>query len=49
MLREGRTTVSRAAEMAGISIWDVLEVMHAKKIPIPYGAEDLRRSLKLVR
>lgn len=49
MLREGRTTVSRAAEIAGISIWDILDVMHAKKIPIPYSAEDLRRSLKLVR
>jgi predicted HTH domain antitoxin len=49
MLRGERTTVSRAAEIAGIPIWNMLDVMHAKKIPIPYGAEDLRRSLKLVR
>lgn len=49
MLRDERVTVSRAAEIAGISIWDMLEVMHAKRIPIPYKAEDLRKSLELVR
>jgi predicted HTH domain antitoxin len=49
LLRDGKVTVSRAAEIAGTSIWDMLEVMRVKKIPIPYTAEDLRKSLELVR
>ena len=48
LLRDGKVTVSRAAEIAGVSIWDMLEIMHMKKIPIPYGAEDLRKSLELM-
>ncbi len=48
LLRDGRATVSRAAEIAGISIWDMLEVMRVKGIQIPYKAEDLRKSLELV-
>lgn len=49
LLRDGRATVSRAAEIAGVSIWDMLEVMRVKRVPIPYKAEDLRKSLELVR
>jgi predicted HTH domain antitoxin len=49
LLRDGRATVSMAAEIADISIWDMLEVMYAKRIPTPYKAEDLRESLKLMR
>lgn len=49
LLRDGRVTVSMAAEIADISIWDMLEVMYAKRIPIPYKAEDLRKSLELMR
>jgi len=49
LLREGKVTVSRAAEMAGVSVWDIVEFMRSKKIPIPYGAEELRKSLELIR
>ncbi len=49
LLREGKVTVSRAAEIAGTSVWDMLEVMHVKRIHIPYTAEDLRKGLELVR
>jgi len=49
LLRDGKVTVSMAAEIASVSVWDIVEVMHAKRIPIPYTAEDLRKSLELVR
>jgi predicted HTH domain antitoxin len=49
LLRDGKVTVSRAAEIAGLSVWDIVELMHAKRIPIQYTADDLRRSLELVR
>jgi predicted HTH domain antitoxin len=49
LLREGKVTVSKAAEIAGVSIWDLMETMRIKKVPIPYTAEDLRKSLELRR
>jgi len=48
LLHEGKVTVSRAAEIAGTSVWDMLEVMRVKRIPVPYTIEDLRKSLELV-
>lgn len=46
LLRDGKVTVSRGAEIAGVSVWDLLETMRIKKIPIPYSGDDLRRSLE---
>lgn len=47
LLRDGKVTVSRSAEFADISIWDIMETMGIRKISIPYSAEDLRKSLEL--
>lgn len=47
LLRDGKVTVSKAAEIAGVSVWDIVEIMRTKKIPIPYTPEDLRKSLGL--
>ena len=46
LLCDGKVTVSRGAEIAGVSVWDLLETMRIKKIPIPYSGDDLRRSLE---
>jgi predicted HTH domain antitoxin len=48
LLRDGKVTISRAAEIADISIWEMMDVMRDRKIPVPYSAETLRRELKLV-
>lgn len=47
-LRERKVTVSRAAEIAGVSIWDIIETMRIREIPVPYTSRDLRKSLELV-
>ncbi|KXB01993.1 hypothetical protein AKJ44_01645 [candidate division MSBL1 archaeon SCGC-AAA261F17] len=49
MLRDGKVTVSKAAEIAGVSIWEMMEVMREKQIPVPYDEEDLRKSLKWIK
>ncbi|KXB05134.1 hypothetical protein AKJ48_00300 [candidate division MSBL1 archaeon SCGC-AAA261O19] len=49
MLRNDKVTVSKAAEIAGVSIWEMIEVMREKQIPIPYDEEDLRKSLKWIK
>ena len=44
--REGLVTLSRAAEIAGISIWEMIDVISKKKIPPQYDIEDLEEDLK---
>lgn len=44
--REGLVTLSRAAEIAGISIWEMIDVISKKKIPPQYDIEDLDEDLK---
>lgn len=46
-LRDGKVTISRAAEIADISIWEMMDVMRDREIPVPYSAETLRRELEL--
>jgi predicted HTH domain antitoxin len=47
LLRDGKATVSKAAEIAGLSIWDILEEMQIRKMQIPYSGQDLRTSMAL--
>ncbi|MFQ5712146.1 MAG: UPF0175 family protein [Candidatus Geothermarchaeales archaeon] len=44
--REGKATLWRAAEMAGISLREMMELARTRKIPIPYTLEDLRRDVE---
>ena len=45
---EGRLTLGRAAEEAGVSIWEMMEYVRQRKIPAQYGLEDLEHDLKVV-
>jgi len=47
--REGKVTLWKAAEMAGLSLRAMIELTKAKKIPIPYTLEDLERDLEYVK
>ncbi len=47
-LRDKKITVSKAAELAGVPIWDIMEIMRNREIPIPYSSQDLRKSLELI-
>jgi len=44
--REGQVTLSRAAEIAGISVWEMIDVIREKKISLQYDIEDLEEDLK---
>lgn len=48
-LREGRVTLWKAAEMAGLSLREMMELARDKKIPVSYTLEDLRRDMEYVR
>lgn len=47
--REGKVTLWRAAEVAGLSLRAMMELTKEKKIPIPYTLEDLERDLDYVK
>jgi len=47
--REGRVTLWKAAEIAGISLREMMELVRVKQIPVPYTLNDLRRDIEHVR
>ena len=44
--RKGTVTLSRAAEISGISIWEMIDILEKKKITLQYDVEDLEEDLK---
>ena len=46
LLQKGEISMGKAAEMAGVTLYDILDQMHIRKIPIGYTAEDLERDLR---
>lgn len=44
--REGLVTLSRAAEIAGISVWEMIDVLSKRKIPPQYDIEDFEEDMK---
>lgn len=45
-LREGRISMGRAAEMAGVTIYEMLDLARDRGIPFGYGPDDLERDLR---
>lgn len=43
---DGKITLARAARNAGVSLWEMMDYVRAKKIPAQYDLEDFRRDLK---
>lgn len=46
---QGRMTLARAAEEAGVSIWEMIDYARQRKIPAQYSLGDLEHDLKVVR
>ena len=44
--RDGLVTLSRAAEIAGVSIWEMIDVLVQKKVTLQYSVEDLEEDLR---
>ena len=38
--------MSRAAEIAGLSIWEIIDALEKRKIVIQYDAEDFEEDVK---
>lgn len=48
LYREGRITKERAAEIAGVSTYDIIETVQQQGYSSHYNLEDLREDLKLL-
>ncbi len=44
--RNGTITLSRAAEIAGLTIWEIIDALEKRKIVLQYDAEDFEEDMK---
>ena len=49
LYEKGKITLMRAAEISGISLWEVLDIIKEKKIPMPYTLEDVEKDLEIAK
>ena len=47
--REGKVTLWRASEVAGVSLREMMEIIGALKVSVSYTLDDLDRDLEYVR
>lgn len=43
---EGKVSLWKAARMAGVSLWKMIEVIKERKIEVQYGEKELKEDLK---
>jgi len=46
MYREGRWSTRKAAEFAAMNRWQFMDILMARKVPMPYTKEMLEQDLK---
>ncbi len=49
LYREGLVSIGKAAEIAKVSIWEMLEILARKKIPLNYYSEDLEADINTLK
>ena len=46
---DGKLTLARAARDAGVSLWEMMDYARARKVPVEYDLEDIKRDLVTIR
>ena len=46
LYREGKVSLGKAAEIAGVSKWEMIEILASKNVPIQYDIKDLEKDIK---
>ena len=49
LYKDGKVSIGKAAEIAKLSIWEMLDLIGEKGLHIDYGAEELAEDLKPLR
>ncbi|MEK6894250.1 MAG: UPF0175 family protein [Nanoarchaeota archaeon] len=45
LYKKGKITLWKAAEIAGISLWEIMAIVKERKIPMPYTMEDAEKDI----
>ena len=48
LYREGKVSLGKAAEIAGVTKWEMTEILASKEVPIQYDVEDLEKDIKIL-
>ncbi|RLI75944.1 UPF0175 family protein [Archaeoglobales archaeon] len=46
LYREGKVSLGKAAQIAGITKWEMMEILASKNIPLQYDAKDLDKDVE---
>lgn len=46
---EGKVTLWKAAEIAGLSLWEMLDIVRERRIPVKYTVRDTEKDLEIAR
>jgi len=49
LFREGKISIGKASEIAGLSVWEMMSLLKEKKIPLNYSVKDFEKDMKLVK
>jgi predicted HTH domain antitoxin len=47
--KKGKVTLMKAAELAGLSLWEILDIIREKRIPMHYALEDVEKDLEIAK
>lgn len=46
LYRRGKISLMKAAEISGLSLWEILDIVREKKISMPYTLEDVEKDIE---
>ncbi len=47
LYQKGKITLMKAAEIAELSLWEILDIVRERKIPMYYTLEDIEKDLEI--
>jgi len=47
LYREGKVTLMKAGEIAGLSLWEILDIVRKRRIPMYYTLEDVEKDIEI--
>jgi len=49
LLREGKVTTWKAAELCGVSLFEMIELVKRERIPASYSTEELQKDIEFLK
>jgi predicted HTH domain antitoxin len=49
LYRDGQLSLGKAAELAGLDRWEMLQLLNEKEVPLHYTASDAEKDLKTLK